>query len=227
MDEISNKTLATLLVVAIVISLAGTFFAMRGVSTVTNFVGSPTGAYGTSGTAKVNITETTSITLTNNDVDFGSGSRNSSLLSTSNCNLTTNDTPLTPTCWVTTGYAPKPFVLVNDGTTYATVDVNSSNATAFIGTGGSTAAEYKYVVSDSQEGAYKNLKNATEDACKGTITATAFTAFDQTNQSVCTNLSNVDSEDQLQIDIWVAIPSGVPATQKTATVQFQAIKVQG
>ena len=121
MDEISNKTLATLLVVAIVISLAGTFFAMRGVSQVTNYI---TGAQSSSdsGTAQVNISESLSIVLTQDSVDFGTGQRNNDLAVGSECNITSNASQ--PSCWNTsgaggswgtTGGGPGDFTLENDG----------------------------------------------------------------------------------------------------------------
>lgn len=225
MDEVSNKTLATLLVVAIVISLAGTFFAMRGVSQITNIV---TGASVTpSGTAKVNITELTSIVLTQSLVDFGAGFRNTSVVTVNQeCNLTTNDTTLgqigSSDCWINqTEYAPKPFTLENDGNNYVEVSINSSTAVNFL-TGTPTAGTQHYLFSpaDSNDGFFKPAENGCLVAFTGTET---WTEFSESNQTICTNMSPYTAEDEFNVDINISIPAGILG-EKTTSVTFYAIK---
>jgi len=219
MDEISNKTLATLLVVAIVISLAGTFFAMRGVSQITNIV---SGSAVTTGTAKVNVTETASITLTQATVSFGTGYRNASaVVVTSECNLTTQQTNNPPGCWINvTEFAPIPFNLMNDGSVYVNVTINSSNATSFLyGTPTAGIQRYQWTASDADQGQFLGG----DDGCVGIMSGTDWTEFNELEQLVCTNMSPYDAGDELKVDVNISIPAGI-ANNYTATVTFYGIK---
>jgi hypothetical protein len=218
MDEVSNKTLATLLVVAIVISLAGTFFAMRGVSQITNIISGA--ATSPTGTAKVNITEVTSISLYQNTVDFGSGYRNATIVDVnSECNLTTNASM--HACWVNqSAYDPNPFVLENDGNTYVNVTVNSSNVSTFLsGTVLGGTRRYQYVPSDSTTGPFA----AAEDGCKVAFSKTDWTEFSETPALICSNMSPYAAEDTFHVDVNISIPAGVIG-EKTAVVTFTAMK---
>ncbi|MEA2037610.1 MAG: hypothetical protein U9O94_08930 [Nanoarchaeota archaeon] len=226
MDEISNKTLATLLVVAIVISLAGTFFAMRGVSQITNVI---TGAQSLAegGTAQVNITETTEITLTGTLVDFGKGYRNASVVNLdTECNLTTQftDSDVNGTgCWVADGpFAPAPFTLANTGNNYVNVTINSSTADTFIVDGdaiGGGTARYQFVPSDSSSGPFASSENG----CNVTFTVTDWAEFNNAEQLLCTNMSPFSSENEFNVDINVSIPSG-PLGAKSTAVTFYGEK---
>ncbi len=216
MDEISNKTLATLLVVAIGISLAGTFFAMRGVSQVTNLISgaAPT----TDGTARVNITELTEVTLTQLVVDFGEGSRNSTLTNDDDCNLSTEDDGTVPDCWDnTTDYNPTEFLLENSGNNLVNLTINSSTADTFIVDGGT-----KTGASVERYGwkAY-TLENACSDGL--TFENDTYLDFDNSAQLLCSNLSGADGEDEIFVDINVSIPAGI-AGNKTTSVTFEFLK---
>jgi hypothetical protein len=225
MDEISNKTLATLLVVAIVISLAGTFFAMRGVSQITNIV---TGAQSTgeTGQAKVNITEKTEITLTQTIVSFGQGYKNASYspgAATTECNLTTNDTAAdvnNTNCWISdSNYDPNPFVLENTGNNYVNVTINSSIVDDFLSgsvTGGTR--RYQWAGSDLSSGYFPSAENG----CVGTLNDT-WQEFNNGYQPLCTNMSPFSGEDEFNIDINISIPTGVLGS-KTTDVLFTAQK---
>lgn len=218
MDEISNKTLATLLVVAIVISLAGTFFAMRGVSQVTNII---SGAQvQQSGTAQVNITSQTSIALTADSVNFGSGYRNETYLGSINseCNLSSNDAAA-PSCWIVSdSYAPLDFVLENDGNRYVSVTINSTAAADYFDSctlatgidGGD--ADFAFT---GEEGA--------ENGCIGSLTS-AETSFTASDQVLCTNMSYIDYTDEFNISISLDVPAG-PAGVCANTVDFEATAV--
>jgi len=222
MDEISNKTLATLLVVAIVISLAGAFFAMRGVSQITNVISGA--ATEQPGEAKVNISSLTSIMLTQATVNFGTGYRNASEVGINDeCNLTTNQSTK-PTCWFNiTAWAPRPFVLENDGNVYVNVTINSSINTTFLdGTPAGTAVQrYQFVPSDSSSGL---LGFRPENGCNATaFSVTDWTEFSNSRQLICTNMSPTDTEDEFYVDINISIPMGITGA-KTTAVTFYATK---
>ncbi|HII72778.1 TPA: hypothetical protein HA265_08535 [Candidatus Woesearchaeota archaeon] len=215
MDEISNKTLATLLVVAIVISLAGTFFAMRGVSTVTNFVSGA--ATSTSGQSQVYINQSLSITLRQALVDFGAGYRNLTNLGTpsAECNLTSSAPK--PSCWTTAGspYAPLDFRLENDGNVFATVTTNSSSGTDFF-----TGCDLSQSITAGDASLEFAGEQAAESGCTGTL-QTANTTYNNAYQSLCTNLSPSDLTDEINISITLRVPAG-PAGNCSKAVSFLA-----
>jgi len=208
MEEISNKTLATLLVVAIVISLAGTFFAMRGVSSVTNVISGA--ATSTSGEAAVNITQQLSIILRNTSVYFGSGLLYSN---STQCDLDSSlgaayyDT----SCWnATVPNTPEPFLLENDGNVVADITITSvTAATLFTG---STAGSPAYKASVAEPGGRIT-------GCDGTPQ----TALDLTAsaQSLCTSMNDSNLADQIEVDILMTVPT-VAGGNKSAIVTFDA-----
>jgi hypothetical protein len=223
MDEVSNKTLATLLVVAIVISLAGTFFAMRGVSQITNIITGAQAGLSPSGTAKVNISELTQITLVQDTVDFGVGYRNATSVAVGEeCNLTTNDTAGSGVaCWINlTDYDPDPFLLRNTGNNYVNVTINSSNRSNFLdGTVLGGTRRYQFLAKDSDS----VYLAGGENGCNTTFALTDWTEFDETEQLFCSNMSPYDAEDEIVVDINISIPAG-PTQDKEATVTFTAEK---
>jgi hypothetical protein len=221
MDEISNKTLATLLVVAIVISLAGAFFAMRGVSQITNVItGFESASSG--GTAKVNISEVEQITLYQPTVDFGTGYRNQTNVGINDeCQLTTNQSTK-PICWFNvTAWAPRPFVLENTGNVYVNVTINSSINTTFLNglPLGTAVQRYQFVPSDSSDGLFLRPENG----CNVTFTTTTWTEFTNARQLICSNMSPADTEDQFYVDINISIPAGI-TNEKSTIVTFYGIR---
>ncbi len=72
-DEISNKTLAILLVAAIAISLGGTFFSLNRLALLTRAPGTTGYITNPTGTAKVNVTATGSLRFSLPSLDFGIG----------------------------------------------------------------------------------------------------------------------------------------------------------
>ena len=223
MDEISNKTLATLLVVAIVISLAGTFFAMRGVSQVTNYI---TGAQSSSdsGTAQVNISESLSIVLTQDSVDFGTGQRNNDFPVGSECNISSNESQ--PSCWNTSGAGgtwgsagagPVDFTLENDGNVNAEIQINSTASADFFGT-----CDVETAITGGDPQYFFATRNTTENGCRsgGNNTWTEFTAVPQ---DICANLTYDNTNDEVNISIKIHVPAG-PAGVCSNTVDFSAAK---
>jgi hypothetical protein len=226
MDEISNKTLATLLVVAIVISLAGTFFAMRGVSQVTNII-SGAQTYGTSGVAKVNITEQLSIVLIENLVDFGAGNRKTTLATGSACNLSSADSTI-PSCWNETasgsylgGFSTSgDFMIQNDGNLNANITIDSlkDQTTFFTGCTGSGTI----LAPGTENYTYTSLTAASRPGClSGTVSETAFDAGDP--HVICSNLTFDDASDQMNVTIKLYVPSG-PSGICNDTVTFTAMR---
>lgn len=214
MDELSNKTIATLLVIAIVISLTGTFFAINGITRVTNII-TGTATTGT-GQADVNITDRTSITLNQTQVNFSSGYRNDSVVPLgSNCNLSSSDFTV-PSCWInTTAYDPRDIILENNGNRYVRITINSTNysrafAACSVRTtidGGSSNYTFKGVAAEA--GACSINFNTTE------------LMFNNSDQQLCDNLSYGNSADSFNITIGLKIPAG-PLGNCSNAIDFEA-----
>jgi hypothetical protein len=122
MTDISNKTLAALVVVAIVASLGSTFVLLNktGVASTGQITGE----------AKVNVTAVVAISLPVNTVDFGTVYQG--------FNRSTD------------GGSPAPLVLQNDGG--VNVNVSASGTALFGGTGGGdNTASFQYKARDDSE----------------------------------------------------------------------------
>jgi hypothetical protein len=146
MTEISNRTLALVLIASIVISFSGTMISLYKLSSYQNqnFL---TGLVGGTQTGQVNLTVQSNlgINLLVNFVDFGTGYINGSLTTcTMNpVNLTTEGTYGTNTnnCWInssgiigtTATSFFKPFVVNNDGTINATLSLGGKSNTTLLG----------------------------------------------------------------------------------------------
>jgi hypothetical protein len=126
-DEISNKTLAMLLVVAIVVSLAGTFMSLNKLATLRFPV--ITGMASDTGTADVEIEETSSIVFTVSAIDFGTGHTNGSQAST--CSLWSDSGgggyTAADICVNFTGSGYNSLQLQNDGNMNLSVNLSVSN----------------------------------------------------------------------------------------------------
>jgi len=127
MKEISNQTLAVLLVVAIVASAGQTWFLMSGNS---NMVA--TGA--ATGIAKLNVTPVVAISLPVSSVDFGALFQGASMNTTSG--------------------SPAPLQVQNDGGVNVNVSIarDVSSSALFSGTGGGdNTASFQFKVADGVE----------------------------------------------------------------------------
>ena len=203
MDEISNKTLATLLVVAIVISLAGTFFAMRGVSQVTNIISGAQTA-NTQGTAQITVNTTAQMRLDVATVDFGTGQRFANITPATSCYLTSGTGVFNGTCWNNTaGSAPGDFVLENNGNANLSIEINSTAYNQFFVGGGGTdkpgEGDYEWQGQEDVAGRYTG--------CVGTLNAT-WNGFTDAEQDLCSNMAYDDNNDRFNISIRIDIPSG-------------------
>jgi len=126
MTELSNKALAILVVVAIVVSVIGT------VTIVTKVKPTATGA--ATGIAKVSVTGVVAISLPTNTVDFGSVYQGATK------NTTTNN--------------PSPLTVQNDGGVNVNVSIarDTGSSALFSGTGGGdNTASFQFKIDNSTE----------------------------------------------------------------------------
>jgi hypothetical protein len=165
------------------------------------------------GTVDVTIVQALSINfITDQDtVTFGSGVVENNC---SNATLATNDTSIDPTnCW--TGTYPynstsNVFEIENDGSLNATVDINGTNASTFIGGGNITSPEFQFYSAEAESG-----------ACTANLTTT-WTDVNSTLQTLCDDLLFANANDQLYTHLRVVIPEDAFIGTHNATVEFIA-----
>ena len=204
MADISNKTLAVLLLIAIAISFVG--FLIVGPARIR-------GAYDATGNVSVNITNQTSIILDTATIDFGSG-----YVTKTSSSCTLNSTPTGNTSADCTNFdAPtEGFKLRNDGNINVSVDITGSTAASLIG---GTTPTYKFrLINVSGE----------EGACTNT-TVGSFTSFTGSAQTICESSPNgllyTDSTDTVEIQIELTIPNDAATGARTDTITFTATAV--
>ncbi|MCX6709770.1 MAG: hypothetical protein NTV63_02325, partial [Candidatus Woesearchaeota archaeon] len=142
MDDISNNTLATLLVIAIIVSIGGTLISINKLSGM----GAP-GLTGFATTGKVNLTvQTTSGISVTQEIDFGTGYANVGTNCTMESNLSDGsraDADCLGTNWPSAIVdATKRHIMINNtGNQNINVSINASSvATSWIGA--NSTAEY-------------------------------------------------------------------------------------
>lgn len=214
MEEVSNRTLAGLLVVAMVISLTGTFFSLSKLDmlqqdgTITGFALNP------NATATLNIDDLTSIEFLVNSVNWGTGTVNSS--NNLFCNLTTSNmssaTNLSTSCVGFVSTPPGFLVLNNDGNRHVSVTL-AANETPSTWLG------------DSSGRLYYEVYNNQTSACTGTRLLTADNSLTTTPTSICTNLTFTNGQDTLNIPLKVRVPYNISTGQKTVRLTAVATAV--
>ena len=207
--DISNKALAFFLVVAMVVSIAGTMISLNKID---RFEGATGFASSDAGNVTLNVSRTASIKFVsaNSTVDWGSGTVDTQRFY-NNCTLVTKQPTMTQGC---TGFNNDTgLVLENDGNLDVHVKLNiSGNETMIAGDvsirhfliniteneSGSCAAAadtgnyYDYGISANWSGQWKNMSGSTHCG--------APTFF-------CSNLSWEDSTDSLILEFNLSLPS--------------------
>ena len=153
-DEISNKTLAVLLIVAIAISLGGTLVSINRLSSVMRLPGGITGYVSGTGTTNVTITSSASIRFAKSNLDFGIGAVNSSagnqVCSLASSNGGGSKDPITSCINFTAAGSMVSLSIENDGTSNLTVNLTSTqNAAGFVG-GPSGLEFFRYKVTNNE-----------------------------------------------------------------------------
>jgi len=206
--DLSNKTLAFLLVVAIVISLGGTIISLNRLNQL-GFMGLT--LYNTSGTTNFSLQSSVSIIFRTTLVNFGTGYVNAN---GTGCDITTNAT----TGWNTTGNClggltnTSPFIIENNGNVNVSLGLNSSaNASTFV-TGSVPTPLFQWAVSNNET-----------NSCYGTLSDQTWTNVNWSGgpKTVCTNLSFADANDTIRLDIKVLIPEDAPQSLHIATIMAQ------
>jgi hypothetical protein len=205
-DDINNKTLATLLVIAIIVSIGGTLISLNRLS---KFGGYGITGFAASGTAKVNLTVTSSsgITVTQ-AIDFGAGYSNAS--TSTNCTMESNlssgarpDTDCKGDWANFISSSTKQYIIVQDtGNTNGNLTINASAvATTWIDTF-STAWSQAW---------YAALNPTANDGCIDANQTIAWTTLSTgTPSALCVNATGTAFTYGTNSILWVAAKVNVP-----------------
>jgi hypothetical protein len=205
MGDISNKTLGAIVGLALVVSLVGLFSINNG-----GLSGLVT--YGTTGQARINISELAALNVTHNVIDFGNGTLESSV---NNCTLT-SERPSNPdpfNCWTGTGATSGGFTVVNVGNVALNVTVKAvkngsmtSGAKSFFGTTGS-----------------RYMWRCAVGSPNGTNKLAAYTSVRNASTSCVTRLNTTAGSDAFALHLNITIPSTATG-RKNDTITFTGIK---
>ena len=225
MQQISNKAVTYLLVLAIIISVGGTMLNFYRITKLTQ-APAITG-FATTSTGKVNVTiaAVSSITLADSLIDFGSCSPNST-----GTNVSSNDSTSWGAPGVCSGSASPPdnITVQNDGNKNinVTVKTNTVAGSAFIG---GTNPQFYFITrnASARPGCF-NITSAwlPESDFSGTtgmqLNWKSFAAAD-TEYLACANLTFTDANDQFSLFARLFLPADAPvAGQQNVTLTFTA-----
>ena len=201
MKEFSNKTIITLLIVTIIVSLGGTLISISRLSQLELITGRVT-----VGNVSVNITEQATLNLSTYDVALGNGY----ITTGANCSFNTENGTSGHPCWSNTGISANSSIVVeNVGNVGINVSVAfAQNQTDFIG-GTSPGLQF---VCRSKDG-----------ASSGTSQATVLT-YANTSTIICwANLDELSTADDFYFDIALNIPDDAQGS-KNNSITFTAAK---
>jgi len=203
MGDVSNKTLAALLVVSVLVSLFGTFFALNKIQQVT-VIGAAT--TNDTGIATLEINTTASIIFSRDTINWGSGYVNAS--GYTNCTMDTTG-GLSAGC-VDFTQVTEGLVIENDGNmNFTYIYLNSDkNATEFIG-GDSSIAEFQWIISENETGSCSQIYQ--NDTWYDVDTTTP-------GAKICDNFNFLNNKDSIKVDLRVVVPYDAPQGTKTATL---------
>jgi hypothetical protein len=230
-NDISNKTLATLLIVAIVVSVGGTWLVVNKAPTgLLQITGAPATD---TGTATVTIETTGSVRFNVATLNFGTGKVNTSAGNTQ-CVLDSNGTNDSARCINFTAVFGN-LTLENDGSTNVTVQLASDKAAvAFLG-GDANLAYFMWSVGQNESTSCRNGTGGTGQqniaSSLGNCTATNGVGGNCTTNplpwsnvnttapgtTICQELMFNNTEDSIAIEVNFTIPFNAPAGVKTAT----------
>ncbi len=212
MDDISNRTLAILLVTAIVVSLGATVTTLNRLST-----GATGRANYDMGDVSLEVSDTVSIILLNDTIDFGSGYVNDSCGGggATNAVLTAGATYTdTNDCWTATE-EPTSLHIENDGNRNVTLKVyGPTNLSFFDGYGDTNPNGIEFQARDYEVGSC--------DTSTGQTFQDSWLNFGGTNQTICEDFQ-YQGTDELAIDVRVVVPVDLgTGVYQNSTIEFTA-----
>ncbi len=210
MNEISNKTLAILLIGAIVISLGGTLISLNRLTRVR--MPGITGFATDEATIALQIIQLIEVQWKIDSINWGTGKV---ITNRSGCTLKSFPTSIGPNC-TGTGFEAQEDGLILENT--GNVDVNltiktGDSANQFIG---GANPVYKWKGNNSEAGSCV--------ASAGFVLNQFYNATINTERHVCSNFSANDGLDEMRFDVEIWIPSNAEG-QKSDTMTATALLI--
>ncbi|MBN1503330.1 hypothetical protein JW930_07360 [Candidatus Woesearchaeota archaeon] len=222
MEDISNRTLALLLIIALVISFGGTIVSLNRLSKISLPGIVPTTGRGTTeyGSTNITVLNALSIRLVENSVDFGVGRVNETTTCANQgfANMVSGNSAYDDEgdCWIeSTGGSPTTgFIVENDGNINASVSIR-----------GPTNAHFFESYSGSNPYGLWWRANASDNGCAGSRNDSVYIQFDQ-NETLCTNVmwDGTVNDDTLAVMVNLTIPKDLPdGDYENTSITFYAI----
>jgi hypothetical protein len=218
MDDISNRTLALLLVTAIVVSLGATVYTLNNIGRVR----APAGrAASDIGNVSLQVSNQVSIVLNSDTIDFGTGAVNTSCTDIQTAgktyaNLTAGSSFTDSTdCW-TGATTPTSFLVENNGNLNATLYLRGpANTSFFNGYSGTNEYGIQLESRDSEAG-----------SCVDSSFQSTWRDLSDNSTPICNQLAwDPQTADELAVDINVRIPKDLQTgTYANSTIQFYAVQ---
>lgn len=214
--ELSNKTLAVLLLAAMVVSLGGTILSLNRMNQV-QYVG-----YATSGQGMVNLTieQVVSITMDDALIDFGVCSPVGGAITNITSEATENTSLVCPT------FTQDNLSIRNDGNVDASVTMNSSK----VGAQDNLTTTDLLLNSSSQTSSFMyKTTNASGEAphlggCQDADLPYTLIKEPSTHQyAICSNLTTDNDYNSVVVDFLIQMPNDAPVGQQNVTLNFGAI----
>ncbi len=218
MREISNKTLAILLIATIAVSLGGTLLSLGKLQKIQLATITGYDTLTQEGSVEATVTSNTAINFTTNTVSFGTGTV------TSGCNNCTMHTPSVTDSTCCSGFtAPASgLVLENVGNRNASINLNfSQDAASFIG-GSSPLLQMN--LTEGEAGSCINASGTETSGINVTWNHT-FADVKTDDPQICEIFRPGLANDELSIDIKVKIPDNSETGLRNATVTATASTV--
>jgi len=163
--DISNKSLALLLVVAVFVSFLGTYASLNKIDEMQSITGFATSGNDT-GTVTLEITENVTITFTVDSINWGTGTVANDLPGLEYCEMMTNGT-LNPVNCTTFNNVTTPFRIANEGNENVSLQIKSNASAATLFGAAATSPEFQWKAED----------NATTGGCSDHFNATILGGF--------------------------------------------------
>jgi hypothetical protein len=208
--DISNKTLAVLLVLAIIVSVGGAMINITKLSELARVVPaiSMITGFGTTGEVNVSVLTLASLNLTQDKVDFGVG-----YVSTGYTGAELNSSNYTiPASWTESGntFNPMDLQIENIGTVDIFVNVSSDKtAQQFIG---GNSPDFRFSAQNEES-------NSCVDKLANETSITTTSPYE-----VCKNLTKFTASNLINVSIIIFVPEDAIPENKTATLTFSAVQ---
>ena len=212
-NEKLNQGLVVMLVAAIVVSIGSTLISLNKLSMIGGITGFATTDVGT---VTFQVNESTSITLTDDSVDFGTCVLNNSGLVTYDSD-TTNGTAIAGFYCDGLTDGEDYMILENNGNVNVSIDLESNVNGPGLTQSPTSRGEFWFTAAEDEAG-----------SCTGTLADSWTNISDSspTTYNVCTDFKSLDDNDALKIWYRIVLPDDTPAgSTHSASITFNAVKV--